>query len=99
MGQQIRIDATTVIDDVAMFATDRGVTGQAGVSHSREADPAAGFPGDLAERIFGVDDAIEAVFVASNQVVARRPGGWDEDLLGKVAEVITRFFVFYGDDA
>jgi hypothetical protein len=95
MGQPIQILSTTVVGDVAMFSTDRGITGQSGDSLARGDDRGDGFPATLAGEVFALDDSIDHVTVASNQVVARRSGGWDDALLGRVASAITGFFVFY----
>ena len=97
MGQVIEIDGTTVAGDVAAFHTDRGITGQDGFSFSAsdEAAAAESFPGDLATRLFAADDDVDHVFVASNQVVVRRSGGWDDGSLEDMGGVIAAFFVFY----
>jgi hypothetical protein len=83
-----------------MFATDRAITGQDGVAYS---DPAAAagahtFPASLAARLLDGDESIEHVYVASNQVVALRRNGWDEESLGGTADRITRFFVYYAGE-
>ena len=95
MGQPMQVLNTTVVDAIAMFATDRGVTGQEGVSLARGDEAGEGFPSALAGEIFATDDRIEHAFVVSNQVVVRRTDGWDEAALGEVADVISGFFVFY----
>lgn len=101
MGQPIAVTSTMLVEDVAMFATDRAVTGQNGASFSDEesAESAGSFPGSLAARLLAGDEAVEHVFVASNQIVARRRDGWDEPSLTRAAETITEFFVFYTDAA
>jgi hypothetical protein len=97
MGQPIEITGTTVVGDVAMFATDRGITGQDGVScdDGAAASASGGFPGELAARLLEGDGAVDHVYVASNQVVARRRGGWDDEALAAAGAAITEFFVFY----
>ena len=97
MGQQIQVSTKTVIDEIAMLSTDRGVTGQDGVSLFRGDEVGDGFPSALAGEILAADEGIEHVFVVSNQVVARCPDGWDDALLDEIAGVITRFFVFYDE--
>ncbi|MCB2224075.1 MAG: hypothetical protein KQH83_07870 [Actinobacteria bacterium] len=98
MGQPIEILSTTVTGDVAMIATDRGVTGQAGASFRRDGAGGEGFPALLAAELFAADDAVGRVFVASNQVVVERAGGWDDAVLDRVRAAITAFFVFYAGD-
>jgi hypothetical protein len=96
MGQPIQLTTTTVDGDVAGFHTDRGITGQDGIGFDRQsAADADSLPGDLAARMFGIDESLDHVFVASNQVVARRTGAWDATALGTIGDVITGFFVFY----
>ncbi len=98
MGQKIQV-GSTVVDDIAMFDTDRGITGQDGVSYtSGEEITSTDFPALLADRLFREVPGIDHVFVASNQVVVRRPHGWDEDVVATAAGVISSFFLFYADD-
>ena len=99
MGQPITISGSTVEGSVAAFHSDRSITGQDGVSFgsAENAGAADSFPGDLAARLFAADDAIDHVFIASNQVVVRRSGSWDDSTLSAAAGVIERFFVFYAD--
>ena len=97
MGQRIEVSAST-IDNIALFDTDRAITGQDGVSFSSgdviESDE---FPAQLADRLFRDVAGIDHVFVASNQVVARRPHGWDDAVVADAGEVIADFFTFYRD--
>ena len=97
MGQPITISGTTVDGAVAAFHTDRGITGQDGVSFASADASDGSFPGDLAARLFGADEAIDHVFIASNQVVVRRDGGWDDDSVAAAGSVVEAFFVFYAD--
>ena len=96
MGQHIEIISTTVDAQVAAFHTDRGITGQDGVSFDAETADES-FPGALAGRLFAGVDGIDHVFVASNQVVVRRPDGWDDGQVDAARSVIEQFFVFYAD--
>jgi hypothetical protein len=101
MGQPIRISSTTLVDRVAVFDIDRIITGQDGVSYrsSDEADGDDSVPGRLASSIFAADPDVDHVFVASNQIVVRSDGGWDDPALRPLRDVIARFFVFYRDAA
>ena len=97
MGQTIVITGTTVVGDIALFDTDRSITGQDGRGFDSAEDTAvvSSYPGELAQRLFsGVDD-VSHVFVASNQVVIGRSSGWHEDALALAREIVTNFFVFY----
>lgn len=95
MGQPIEV-TSSVVEDIAMFDTDRTITGQDGDSFTPEqASGATSFPGDLAERLFAEVAGIDHVFVASNQVVVRRPHGWDDHVIAGATKTIADFFLFY----
>ena len=97
MGQPITVVSTTVEAGVAAFHTDRTVTGQDGVGFSsgEEAADTGTIPGDLAAKLFESDEAVNHVFIASNQVVVGRETGWDEASLAVAAEIVRTFFIFY----
>jgi len=94
MGQIIEVKPQ-VVDGVALFDTDRSITGQDGTAYSGADATDATFPGRLANRLFESDRQLEHVFVASNQVVAKRTGGWSDADLERAAGIISEFFVFY----
>lgn len=95
MGQLINVESS-VIDDVAVFDTDRSIAGQDGAAYGRSSDTDDGtFPGHLAARLLAVDESIDHVWVASNEVVVRRAGGWDDHNLGVAHDTIRDFFLFY----
>ena len=99
MGQKIEV-ASTVVDDIAMFDTDRAITGQDGISYASGDDiTATDYPALLADRLFREVPGIDHVFAASNQVVVRRPHGWDDDVVATATAVISDFFLFYPEDA
>ena len=96
MGQSIQTTSTT-IGDVLLLDGDRAITGQDGTVYPT-ADAAAAddrFPGRLAGSLFEADEAVNHVFVASNQIVIRRSGGWDDDSISAIRATVERFFVFY----
>jgi hypothetical protein len=97
MGQPITIDSRTVDGTVAAFHTDRSITGQDGVAFASAdvAGDSKSLPGDLARQLFESDDAINHVFIASNQVVVGRSGDWAESALDAADGIISAFFVFY----
>jgi ferredoxin/flavodoxin---NADP+ reductase len=80
---------------VALFATDRSLTGQDGVGISAGnldgADPAH----ELARRLFDSDPLIDHVFVLSNTVSVRRRESWDDASVDRAADVIANLFVHY----
>lgn len=94
MGQKIKVEDPTIVGEVALFGTDRAITGQEGEAFRRNATSDT-FGGRLAARIFGADDSARHVFVASNQVTVGREGGWDPNAVAAVSGTIERFFVFY----
>lgn len=98
MGQLIEVEAQA-IGEVAVFDSDRSLTGQDGdeFASREEAEGGSDFPAGLAARLFA-DDAVEHVFVMSNGVSVKRAGGWDGPALQAAAAVIRNFFVFYEEN-
>lgn len=96
MGQLIRV-AVVPMGRTALYDTDRSITGQDGYEFAslEEAVAVHTFPGALATRIFEADEAIDSVYVLSNQVVVRRAESWTDEQLEQIAEVIRTFFIFY----
>jgi hypothetical protein len=96
MGQRIEVQAI-VLGEIAVFDTDRSITGQDGHGFTRDSDFGDGdFAARLAARLFAADEAIGHVFAASSQVVVRRDPEWDDDAVSHAVEVIRDLFVFYG---
>ncbi len=96
MGQRIEV-RPTVVGDAAVFDTDRSITGQDGTSYTSAEDAAADrrFPGRLASELFGTDEHIASVWIASNTVVVTRTDGWPEPILEAATETISSFFIYY----
>lgn len=97
MGQSIAV-AVKKIEGFCVFTTDRVLTGQDGVRFAsrEEAEAAEGFPALLASRLFAADEAVENVWVASNEVVAGRSGGWDDGATSVAESTIADLYRFYG---
>ena len=97
MGQRIEVETTTILGDSAIFTADRGFTGMDGIGFddAEAAAAAGGFPGDLAIRIFDVDDSTSRVYVSANEVIVTRSGGWSDAAVSAVADVIEEFFLYY----
>ena len=93
MGQRIEVTATPV-EDVALFSTDRSVTGQDGLEFESRPE-ADGPPAVLAQRLFDQVEGVDHVFVLSNMVTVRRSTPWDEEALEEASEVIAELFVHY----
>lgn len=85
--------------DVAVFDTDRSITGQDGQTFDslERAKAADDFAGSLAVHLFSADDAVGHVFAASNAVTVQRAGGWDDAALQAASTIIEDFFLFYRD--
>lgn len=101
MGQLIDVTSTTIVADVVVFDTDRSITGQdgSGFASGEEAVSAPGLAARLAARLFDAVAGVDNVWIASSQVVVRRPGGWSDDAVAGAADVVRRFFVFYEETA
>lgn len=97
MGKPIAVETKGVVGDIAVFDTDRSVTGQdgAGFATAAAAADAGTIPGRLAARLFETVPGLTHVFVASSQVVLQRSGSWDDAALAAAGDVIAGFFVFY----
>lgn len=95
MGQLIQVDASP-IGRVALFSTDRSLTGQDGVSISSGTADGADPPHELARRLFAADRLIDHVHVLSNTVSVRRRQTWDHEAVDIAKEVIANLFIHYG---
>ena len=99
MGQTIEVKSV-VLGEVALFDTDRTMTGQDG--HGFESSAAARAETTTAARLaaalFAGESAINHVFVLSNQVTVRRTGEWSDESVAETAEVIRNFFIFYEEN-
>ena len=99
MGQTIEVKSV-LLGEVALFDTDRTMTGQDG----RGFDSVAATRGDpttaarLAAALFEGEASINHVFVLSNQVTVRRNGGWNDETASRAAETIRDFFIFYEEN-
>ena len=100
MGQLIEVDHL-LLGDVAVFDTDRSLSGQEGETYrsADEARQAGTFPARLASALFEVNPALTSVYIFSNTVSVRRFGGWTEELLAAMSDTIRKSLVFYQDGA
>ncbi|MEX0797223.1 MAG: ferredoxin--NADP reductase [Acidimicrobiia bacterium] len=97
MGQTIEVKST-LIGDVALFDTDRSLTGQDSHSFAGTSD-GDDPPALLANRLFDSDPSVLHVHVLSNTVSIERDGGWDDASLAAARSVIANLFVFYDESA
>lgn len=97
MGQRIEVDSTTVIDDTAVFATNRSLTGTdgEGFTSREEASSLGTFPAKLASELFEADDSLTRVYVDQNVLVVGRSAGWDNAATASTEKLIEDFFLFY----
>ena len=96
MGQSITVESKEW-DAVCVFSTDRSITGQdgAGFDSPAAAEAADGFAATLAGRLFASDEAIEHVYVASNDVVVRRESAWSSEHVAAASATIRDLFLHY----
>ena len=101
MGQRIVVQQPVVVGDVAVFVTDRSLTGMVGIrfESASEAEAGRGVPANLAARLYAVDAGLRDVYVAMDTIVVRRVVGWDEVRLDVVARAVEELFVFYPVDS
>jgi hypothetical protein len=97
MGQDVIIKETVTIGDALVIDTDRSFTGQDGHKITTDSE-SHGFPGRLAEKLFSLGLDIDYIYVLQNTVTIRRPGGWDDEAAGVVADVAGSFLRFYPDE-
>lgn len=93
MGQTIEV-AAQVFGDIAMFSTDRSITGQEGHAYAGPPEDSQDPPGLLATRLFQGVDGLDHVHVMSNVVTVRRQGGWETELAA-AQDIVENLFVFY----
>lgn len=100
MGQTIEVDEAVELGDVLLISTDRSLTGQDGESYvpGGITDDNPNFPAKLAKRLFESDSKVDHVYVMSNAISIRRPGGWDDGALEGARRTVSNFFRFYSTD-
>lgn len=96
MGQTIQINRTDVLGDVVVVDTDRTLTGQDGQGFDGPTDD-DGTAARLAGRIFEEVPGVDHVYVMSNTITVLRAGGWDEETVSRLSELVSQFFRFYPD--
>ena len=99
MGQSIVIESTDTVDDSIIVTMNRSLTSQVGEGYNSQAaaddDEGGSFGALLAARLFESDESIERVYVASNTVVLKRPGGWDDESVSSLSSTFEDLFLFY----
>lgn len=97
MGQDVVINDRVSMGDVLVVDTDRSFTGQDGHIITPDSE-LHGVPGRLAKRLFSLDQGVDYVYVLQNTVTVRRPGGWDDESVDIVSDVIGSFLRYYPDE-
>jgi len=97
VGQPIEIESTETVDDSIIVTMNRSLTSQVGEGYDSQAaaDGGDSFGALLARRLFEVEASMERVYVASNTVILKRPGGWDDASVASVSRAIEDLFLFY----
>jgi hypothetical protein len=97
VGQAIVIENTEAVDGSMVVTMNRSLTSQVGEGYDSQADANAGdsFGALLARRIFEVDESIDRIYIASNSVVLKRAGIWDDESVSSVSRAIEDLFLFY----
>lgn len=100
MGQAIELLKATVLGDIAIFDTDRTLTGMDGYTYrtASEAEDDSTLAASLAEQIFEAEPSTTNVFVYSNTVSVRRPSGWSDEESERVGTLIKQFFIVYEEN-
>lgn len=100
MGQTIKVSAPTVVGQVALFDTDRSLSGQDGETYRTVSEAAAGstFPAALAGRLLDIDRLVSSVYVYSNVISVERPAGWAAETQQAMSDAIRDFFVIYDEN-
>ncbi len=100
MGQPIDVTGTVRLGDVALLDTNRTLTGQDGEGYEslNEARQGATLPARLAERLFAADRDLASVFVLSNGLSLERNGGWTDEVLDRVTDIVRAFLVYYDQE-
>ncbi len=94
MGQRIQ-ENVNLIGNIAVFSTDRSITGQEGRSYDQAPTGSNDPPTKLAARLFeGVADVVH-VHAMSNTVSVQRGHDWDDHSLEAAKAIIEDLFVFY----
>jgi hypothetical protein len=99
VGQRIVIEGKTVVDNAAVFATNRSFTGTdgEGFANAEEAGASGTFPAQLAAELFEADTDLSRVYIDQNALVLERASGWSDDAVVATSKVIEDFFLFYPD--
>jgi hypothetical protein len=97
MGQTIEVLDKIELGETLLISSDRSWSGQDGEAFSQGLTERKTFPAELAARLFDAGLGIDHVYVMSNTVSIRRPGGWDSEAIATAAAVISSFFRFYGE--
>jgi len=99
VGQLIEVEHV-VLGDVAIFDTDRSLSGQDGETFvgAREAEDAATFPSQVAAALYAHEPQLASVYVYSNTISVRRPKEWTDAQAAEASDVIRNVLVYYDEN-
>jgi len=99
VGQLIEV-AQVVLGNVAIFDTDRSLSGQDGETFldAEGARQAATFSGQVAGALFDNDSDVSSVYVFSNAISVKRSSEWTAAQADDAADLIRKFLVYYEEN-
>ena len=99
MGQLIEVEHL-LLGNVAIFDTDRSLSGQDGetFTDADDAGESETYPGLVAQGILNHDVGIKSVYVFSNTISVSHSSEWTDDRAAAVAEIIRNSLVHYEEN-
>ena len=99
MGQLIEVEHV-VLGNVAIFDTDRSLSGQDGESFfdAEAAATSETFPALVAAALYAHDPQLSSVYVYSNAISVKRSSDWSDAQASEAGEVIRNFLVHYDEN-
>ena len=99
VGQRIDVEFE-LLGGIGVFTGDRSFTGQDPESYGSATESAqtGSIGAGLATRLFDLDDAIDYVYMQSNNVMVRRTSAWDDGARDEIQAAVETLFIHYDDE-